>query len=271
MKRPITVNSYDLSEDELWQIIPDKIYKYTRISKTLKECLKNNQLWFASPNTLNDPFDCKAHINYGSNEDECLKNYEKLFSKIPKSIKAALNKLAKEPHGFNIISSVGIALALEKMFGVSCFTENYNNTLMWAHYADSHKGIIMEFKKEKSGLLLPYLLPVNYFKNYPVINVSDYPKEQNMAVWLQCLCAKGKDWKFENEWRVVRSPGNKKYAFNKTELSGIIFGLNTPDKKKRGIYDLIQKAGYKDVSFKQAEFDRNSFVVHYRDYNRFEK
>ena len=39
-----------------------------------------------------------------------------------------------------------------QQLGVVSFTEDYNNLLMWSHYADEHKGMVIEFSKETSWL-----------------------------------------------------------------------------------------------------------------------
>ncbi len=137
---------------------------------------------------------------------------------------------------------------------------------MWSHYACSHSGLVLQFKKNKEGFLTKYLLPVNYFDKYPIINVSDYKQDQIISVLAQILCAKSKEWKYENELRCIFKPGNQSYKFDRSDLTGVIFGLETTDDNKKEVYDLVNSSGYNNVIFKQAEFEFDSFKVIYKEY-----
>ncbi len=269
MKKQV-INTYKLSLEENFQLIPNFFYKYCKVTKSLKENIKNNQLWFNSPVNFNDPFDCKAYLNFGRTEKKCKENFDK-FNKAFKINHPPLHlrvwkRLLKRPNDFNLMNSYSAARNFEDWLGVTCFSENDNNPVMWSHYADSHKGIILEFNKGEGGFLTKNLLPVRYFKNYPIINVSDYAEEQMISIVYQTICAKGIGWKFEKEWRAITVPGKTHHKFNRNELSGVIFGLNTRVKTKHEIYDLVNSAGYLDVKFKQAEFEERKLIVRYVEY-----
>lgn len=266
----IELNSYDLSDEDLFLLMPDYFYKYSTINKNLKSSIINGELWYNTSVNFNDPFDCRAYLNFGSSEKECRMNFDKLNkafgNELPDLHKKVWNHLLKKPDDFNLMNSYGIANNIEKTIGVTCFSENYNNTLMWSHYADSHKGLVLEFKKDIKGTLSQKMLPVNYFENYPIINVSDYKEEQMISVVFQVICAKGIDWEYENEWRAITANGSGLENFDKSELSGVIFGLNTEENDKKEIFDLIQSSDYSNVSFKEAEFESRKFKVKYKKY-----
>ncbi len=38
--------------------------------------------------------------------------------------------------------------AINDTIGILCFTEKNDNLLMWSHYANSHKGFVLEFYPE---------------------------------------------------------------------------------------------------------------------------
>lgn len=44
---------------------------------------------------------------------------------------------------------------------ISCFSEDYKNTIMWSHYASSHKGVCLIFKPEQQNNLI-----LNYCTGY---------------------------------------------------------------------------------------------------------
>lgn len=264
------INTYELSIEENMALIPDLFYKYCKIDKYFKKNIKKGQLWFNSPANFNDPFDCKAYIDFGNSEKQCRENFERFNDafkvKLPKKHKEIWDELLKNPDDFNLLNSYGAINNFKEWLGVTCFSEDHDNTIMWSHYADSHKGLVLEFKKDLSGFITQNLLPVIYYKKYPEINVSDYEKDQMISVAYQIICAKGINWEYENEWRAISVPGNKLYSFNKNELSGIIFGLETEECIKKKVYNLINKSGYSDIKFKQAEFNEREFTVKYVEY-----
>jgi hypothetical protein len=142
--------------------------------------------------------------------------------------------LLKKPADFNSINSYSTYSNIIEFLGITSFSEVQNSTLMWSHYADSHRGLVLEFAKDiNNGLLTRNLVPVNYFESFPVINISDYPIEQMLAIPYQIICAKGKDWIYEREWRAISTSANCLNDYNKSELIGITFGLNTSEEDKR--------------------------------------
>ena len=104
---------------------------------------------------------------------------------------------------------------LVKKFRVSCFTTNPFSMLMWAHYADSHKGFCIEYDipipDENNIKLLQNLLPVIY--SYERISVLDecladmnsptVTDEIATAIYKNGLLTKSIDWCYQNEWRLI--------------------------------------------------------------------
>lgn len=271
MAKMIEINTYELTDEEAFALIPDYFYKYTRISENLKNNLQNGELWFASANTFNDPFDCKAYINFGLTEEECRSNFDKYNAafniELPDINRKVWDVLLQKPKDFNLVNSLTAQRIFEESFGITCFSENYKNTLMWAHYADSHKGIVLEFQKDINGLISRNIVPVIYHSKHPVINVGDYKQEEMLAIAYQLICAKGKDWKYEKELRAISTTANTLQKFNKDELVGVIFGLSTLDSDKREIYEIVNSSGYQNIKFRVAQFTNETFKITYEDYN----
>ncbi|BCS96916.1 hypothetical protein DSLASN_25480 [Desulfoluna limicola] len=136
-----------------------------------------------------------------------------------------------------------------------CLTENSNHTLMWAHYADSHKGCLFGLTHIKE-LSTPFLEAekVQYSDTPPIIGSGlDFylygpSKELNRKTRLAIYHCKSEDWSYEKEWRVIhknRSDKVKKYTdykFYKNELESITFGLKTSDKDKKAILKIIESS-----------------------------
>ena len=110
---------------------------------------------------------------------------------------------------------VNLNYGLMQKFRVSCFTESPYSMLMWAHYADNHRGFCIEYE------IPPYTEP--YIKLYhnlmPVIysdvriSVLDQcvrslqmPKLTSDVLWdifKYGLLMKSVVWKYQNEWRLI--------------------------------------------------------------------
>jgi hypothetical protein len=78
-----------------------------------------------------------------------------------------------------------------------CLTPIPDSTLMWSHYADSHRGICLEF--DKNNGLIGRARPVRYSKTYPEWT------PQGLNNPLEVVLAKSMDWAYEREFRIIAS------------------------------------------------------------------
>ena len=104
---------------------------------------------------------------------------------------------------------------LIKKFRVSCFTTNPFSMLMWAHYADSHKGFCIEYDIPTPSVdninLLQNLFPVIYSdERVSVLNecLADITcptvtEDTLSAIYKYGLLTKSIDWRYQNEWRLI--------------------------------------------------------------------
>ncbi|MBQ3997807.1 MAG: DUF2971 domain-containing protein [Paludibacteraceae bacterium] len=107
--------------------------------------------------------------------------------------------------------------------------------LMWAHYADGHRGVCLEYEippiciKSDSTRGFLALFPVSYEEK---IELNDELKI-NVA-----LSAKSVDWKYENEVRLVLFDPNTTEEFPTVEglkLKAVYLGVNCLDSDERKI------------------------------------
>ena len=145
---------------------------------------------------------------------------------------------------------------------------------MWAHYADSHKGVC-----------LLYDFPSNYFPNkyrherddkFYFVGCAkvDYgdndfhnwlvngdlgdpiPNEPVVCAAAKLLVTKAECWDYEDEARILVSEEGF-LSYEKRFLKKVIFGLRTPPRQKELIKSLLQKEN-PDVVFEQTVRDPNS-------------
>lgn len=106
-----------------------------------------------------------------------------------------------------------------------CLTETNKDSLMWSHYADSHRGICIEYDlkklKDDNFNLLNHLFPVIYldkrfiYRNVEslveshkrlkqsILNEEEYYGEESLDDIIPLFINKGKMWEYEKEWRII--------------------------------------------------------------------
>ena len=86
----------------------------------------------------------------------------------------------------------------------SCFTTKKNNILMWSHYAQSHKGVVVEFSPSYKPFTEGVLKKVDYDSKRFDFSINDYSCNLDMEkLVVSLLTTKGVDWKYEDEYRLI--------------------------------------------------------------------
>ena len=114
--------------------------------------------------------------------------------------------------------------------------------MFWAHYADSHQGICIEFNS--TCLPINTSHKVEYSNLYPILT---YPPSYNELDLIPFLI-KSDSWKYENEYRsfVMENAnshlhdGESKYL-DGTEITNIYLGENISDEAKSSLFEIINK------------------------------
>ncbi len=96
----------------------------------------------------------------------------------------------------NQISS-GLAPEINRRYRVYCLGPSVGNLLMWAHYADSHRGVCLEC--DLANDVLCATLKCEYFDRFPLTKLH----ENSDAASLSALLSKSSAWTYEQEYRLV--------------------------------------------------------------------
>ncbi len=256
-------DSYELAHKEKLRNVneiigtppPSKLYKYTT-SQCAQKILTNNEIYFAKPSELNDPFDGRHVLNFTTREKRIeIVEYLEFCTKKGGSLDSDWEAIKR-----HIIDNPSIADELAKKImdnskkiiniGFFCMSSVKDSLLMWAHYADSHTGccLIFDFthhwtndKNNNQGkMLFPFLLigQIQYADRLPDDGV-------NYGHFLYKLSA----WKYEEEWRAVmldkgayeghphqnQCNGHGLYKLDKGCLHGVILGHKMNEKDKKGV------------------------------------
>jgi len=143
--------------------------------------------------------------------------------------------------------------ALMPTLRILCLSSVHDDPLMWAHYAASHKGALLELQcLDDSAWLLAQ--PVTYQAAPPTwASIDEWAKivtgQQTLtyeSAFRKYTCTKGPEWAYEREWRVVTlaRQGEKgvfsDYQFDPRELRSVYLGCDISEKDKAAITSLVR-------------------------------
>ena len=215
-------------------------FRFQKLQKHVLSSLVDSTLFFAAPPTLNDPHDCQ--INIAAAITRALQNTS-----------GKRQALLREILRLDIIAQIQHDMP---NMGVCCFSLKPNNSLMWSHYADSHKGVCLYYEIPTDFLAPNQILgwaPVIY-RNNPLtrwlVNEIDEDLEAAVAsleIMKRVLTMKSKAWSYEKEGRLLRRSSGL-LEIPRQFLKQVIFGLNTPDADKRLLIKIVSTC-YENVQF----------------------
>lgn len=186
-----------------------------------------NQIYAARLDTLNDLFEARVEIDGESFR------VARLLSSL--SFGTYGKKAARAESTF--IQALTEFASNTKKFGVYSLGTSATDELLWAHYADSHRGFCLEFELDE---LLTYTLEnqatfrVQYQNEVPVVSLSDFSNldNPNGPLLKKFIGTKSKRWEYEAEVRVVTGEfGFFEYDFR--ALKAIYFGARSSPHLRR--------------------------------------
>lgn len=196
--------------------------------------LIRGELWFSSPFDFNDPYDSNLPVDFA------LESYKKTEGfKTDEDFNVYNNSLTGSPGKFSLRLET-----LRKTVGVCCFSEVQDNLIMWSHYAENHKGVLLKFDVSELKKVFSKIHKVVYSNKIKQINYERSP--ENLLSKL--LTKKSTHWKSEKEIRIIAKKCGH-YSFPKSALKEIRFGLKCDNYQERDVIEIVRKFGYKDTSF----------------------
>ena len=160
-------------------------YKYYSAAGRGKENLEKNTICFSDIDKFNDPFEGIGKYLYDVSPEEQA-YWDSIGSDLPKSLSERFSEESRN--------------ALKFKQRVWCVTETYTNELMWAHYADSHKGFCVGYTEESIRKVCNKFEKVLYCENPTAIDIRG---DIGMDAIERLLFQKDTSWIYENEWRAL--------------------------------------------------------------------
>ncbi len=153
------VSCLDRSMD---QTPPRTIFKYRALGgefgrQAIEEALLHSQLYWQSPSSFNDPFDCQPFFVFGSNDKQRARYARSLTNRV----------MAGETRKARLLKAKSLAKTSQKRARliaqnvvdravVTCFSSENDNPLMWAHYAANHTGVCLIFQESLNPPFLSF-------------------------------------------------------------------------------------------------------------------
>ncbi|CAD6881617.1 hypothetical protein [Methylomonas albis] len=197
--------------------------KFRAINKYLIESMVNPSIYFANPDQLNDPFDCRMDVNkiiYSAvlgEKDQRQKDF-------------LLSFLENKSFGENWKSqfeNIGV-------FSVSMCSElTKKQPLMWSHYADEHRGLCVTYSFSGDCFTNAELLAKGMVKYCAAPDISGVfssnfdPVKITQALLYIFLFNKSSEWGYESEFRLLKYSSGT-FPINPSSIHEICFGLRTP-------------------------------------------
>ena len=256
------------------------LYKYRSFNNYGLQILTNREIYFSSPEELNDPLEC-------------------LFKRLPieKEIKRRLteeelvlfNELSEKRYSergtCNLVPIFQAIENISKQAGIFSLCQTNNDPLMWSHYADGHRGFCIGFSRSYfedlisnswqelsivSGSEVDYSASPKYL-DVIIEYIKKYHKKKNKLfdnlikpVLISIINTKSNKWCYEMEYRMVRfSKGRLK--FQPEAIKEIIIGQKTSSSDKTMLFSILENPSLKHIEKKVAEFSHNSYLMNIND------
>lgn len=262
-------------------------YKYRSLqSPFTKSIFEKAEIYYAAPKDFNDPFDCNLRIHTNGSTDQDWETYfDKLMVQDPSAIQFL--QQARREKWWNTKPGFKESLGREQhkkhyeKSSVFCFSKKNNSIPMFSYYADSHRGVAIEFQFD--DLHVPCGIPaidpmrpgqlydnkivfrdVEYPSSYPELNYHKvYGTDQLLR---SLLFTKHHEWSHEEEFRIFRrNVLASSVEFDKSLLTRIIFGC----KASQAEVDLVKSwivDWPTDVVLSHAEIVPHQFDLLIKDF-----
>lgn len=234
-----------------------KLYKFEKHEKDRLETIKEKSLWISPPKKFNDLADSLLDSVWLTTMDKITcKALIEGFETIRKSAPSHLFPFPQEIQE-SIVSLLLYCIPIEKInkgreseicekkcllvkqvseyirktAGICCFFNGKpNHPLMWAHYANSHKGFCIEYDVDRGNN-----------RNLFEVNYTTKPEAPSIEELLFCphevigriLMRKSHEWSYEKEYRLIyinefnsAEPGKRLHRPESIRPNKIITGAN---------------------------------------------
>jgi hypothetical protein len=279
------------------------LFKYIRPERV--DVIRNLEIRFTQPDALNDPFELQPHIDSLVAEADVLENLpesptdlrpmvKQAYELVPElqaipldyAMRAMEELMSTEDarqaaaEGLRIFltsmrdGAAVVRQAIHRAFnenvGLLSLSEIPDNELMWAHYANSHTGLVLCFNDQHAFFNRRRTENDEFYFIRKVRYSDDPPVSLANIDGDALLITKGTKWSYEREWRMLvplrdatRSmpiAGDTVYlfAFPPDALLGVILGVNATPDTEAEVKNLLDRPNLRHVRITRAILDLDS-------------
>lgn len=230
----------------------DKVRSGQEISDLERDIqsIERNSLFASSINSLNDP--CEAQVL-----NERLKKETKFISSFLGRPKSGLSHFHSELNQF--ISK------LNENVGIYSLAGRFNHELLWAHYANSHRGFCIEYNLNElqNGYSDEDLhtFQIQYSSRPSQLKLADFTNGDSLSLIKKMVGFKSKEWKYEEEIRIVYDKPKLRH-YNPKAITGIYFGLRMPIEIRN---EIMKRLSGRDLKFYEIIQIPNTYCFERRE------
>ncbi len=266
----------------------------------MENVLEQGKIRLTQSSSFNDPFELLTYIESIFSP----KLFEKSFGSIKKtddidenffneSMKMVSDIFTTSTLKHEIELSHMLRQQFDKQFGILSLTKNYENIVMWSHYANDHTGFVIgindKFWKPNINkfinLTFKELLKVSYLKQRPQYkslideDLFDVENEEIFENFYKTiLSTKSLLWKHEKEYRIIADfkggidsghldkYGNNIYLFDlpPENIATIILGVLMKQEDENKMLSLLKQKRYSHVKIYKAELDKMEYKLNFK-------
>jgi len=157
--------------------------------------------------------------------------------------------------------------------GVLCFSQNATEPVLWSHYANHHRGIVLEFEVTDDQ---QKCVKIDYRNDRPCVDINRFYREGDdyiKPILLSLISRKSPGWSYEDERRLYE-------GLEDCELGGGFYFRPFPEQSLRRVIlgwrcsielsyirRAISKAGYSGCLVTRARSTSDSYAI---DFDRAE-
>ncbi|WP_458398213.1 DUF2971 domain-containing protein [Anaerotignum sp.] len=229
---------------------PVYLYKYYSDSIEKLDAVKNQKMWYSAPCNFNDVFDCDISIDENGVFNSAVQMIPDKRGVRPGSL---MWRQLKQTIHLEIRSLRDTFESMKMTMGISCLSESENSLLMWAHYANNHRGICVEYELMEINKQLGFSpVPVIYSDERVALHSinQETVEEDTLNVFIKSLTSKSSEWSYEKEWRIIRentvcgdswNSENKGALLDMIRPKSVILGcMATPEFEKK-VYEYCEE------------------------------
>lgn len=272
---------------------PRLLYKYVDYPR--RSILEDGLIRFTQPSAFNDPFEMHPSFDLMSKADIASlpkapqqegqpssgrtltpEVIASMLTTVMPGLQQAIADTVKGDGAYALNNNLIARSVLDAKFGVLSLTESPLNLLMWAHYADRHRGFVLQFDPAHE-----FFAPRTFEGQDLALTRVEYADERPVLSYTtlhspSVLYRKSPSWSYEREWRLIRplveascvrdGPRDSPYqlALFKIPLeaiTGVIVGVNVSQVNQDELLGLLAKPMLKHIAVHHTRLSDDYYTL----------